>query len=649
MKVSRTDQANVRSATAASNAFPWQRAGACAFVVYVVTNLVLLNSFHVSELNASLQLNNLRTILQNSIRSGASSIGGSASSTLIDGKRKAARRRVLAAYLEPIDQSDWQIKPLPRRNTTASSLTEKTYPGVTSCTKLTEQWPVDEPPTDQDPFLPWIHDVFPTADGEFIQFVAQNRRRCQSGRAFSELKKFLQPNIALFQHVPVKRIDGDDEDETRYRLSTHEEADDDGMETRFICRFSNGEETLSVHNFDYDYHTYRKMYKSTFTEEGFDNHMIWSSQLLFKCPVPPSLVETVKSGSSVVDDYATLFVDVVPIRTPPRYGFPTQFLQPRFADVPKVGVDGEIDFDAEKEWGDSHILPRVEDSGRWENIPICKPSLMTYVEEDGDDTETDNKIAIRQEKEVESDSEGNEKRWNLIACAWTSASFHTRGERRHITDNVRRLREWAEFHFMTGFDQIVIYDNSEAQDEGEDTLEHVTDLFPGQITRINWPSKVCNNRPGTGDNKGERSSQYAAESSCRLRFGAHANWLGSFDIDEYLVPMGGYNTITDVLHDMDKEGKKVISFQSMRAWPRMDLLEEPKKFTENCPEGCFHPKVREDLTFLQTFNCDQEEPPRKNVMPAEKQIYRPDYVLLHFVHYSTITKVSQLNNPNPTE
>ena len=71
-----------------------------------------------------------------------------------------------------------------------------------------------------------------------------------------------------------------------------------------------------------------------------------------------------------------------------------------------------------------------------------------------------------------------------------------------------------------------------------DSLEPMTDLFPGQVTRINWPSKVCNNRPGTGDNKGERSSQYAAESSCRLRFGVHSNWIGAFDIDEYMVPMG---------------------------------------------------------------------------------------------------------------
>jgi hypothetical protein len=31
-------------------------------------------------------------------------------------------------------------------------------------------------------------------------------------------------------------------------------------------------------------------------------------------------------------------------------------------------------------------------------------------------------------------------------------------------------------------------------------------------------------------------------------------------------------------------------------------------------------------------------------MPAEKQIYRPDYVLLHFVHYSTVTVLSAANH-----
>ncbi len=602
MKRPRADPPHGRATTDDSNnKFPWHKAGASAFALYVLTNLLLLNSFHVSELNASLQFNRLHTILQNSITSGTGngSRGGSSTSTDIGESRntRSDERRALAAYIEPIHQSDWRIKPLPSRNVTASSLSKKTFPELTSCSKLPEQWPVDEPPTDQDPFLPWIHDVFPTADGTHIQFVAQNRRRCQSGRQFGELKTFLQPNIALFQHVPVKRIGGKDKAETRYRLSTHEEADDDGMETRFICRFSNGEETLSVYNFNYDWHSKRKGYKYTFTEEGFDNHMIWSSQLQFKCPVPASLVETVRSGSSVIDDYATLFVDIVPIRTPPRFGYPNQFLPPKYGKP--------YTFIAEEEWGDSHVLPRVEDSGRWANIPICKPSLMTYVGTD-DDAEASNQIATRQEKEVEENSDGIEtKRFELISCVWTSASFHTRGERRHITDNSRRLREWLEFHLMTGFDHVFVYDNSFAQDDDVDSLEPITDLFPGQVTRINWPSKVCNNRPGSGDNKGERSSQYAAESSCRLRFGAHANWIGAFDIDEYMVPMGKYTSMKDVVADAYSRGKQILNFRSMRAWPRKELLRyvsEILSFLALCDislHTCTHrPRHLQRLSFI---------------------------------------------------
>lgn len=43
-------------------------------------------------------------------------------------------------------------------------------------------------------------------------------------------------------------------------------------------------------------------------------------------------------------------------------------------------------------------------------------------------------------------------------------------------------------------------------------------------------------------------------------------------------------------------------------------------------------------TFLETFNADPVGLPREKYERAKKQIYRPDHVLSHFVHYSTITK-----------
>ena len=446
---------------------------------------------------------------------------------------------VLTAFIEPIHQEDWKVKPLPVRNVKASDLKKETFTRI-ACSTLPEQFPTNEEtaPTNKDPFLPWIHDVFPSADGKYVQFIAQNKRRCQSGIQMVEIKKFMQPNVALFQHVPVTRInyadshshsDADADASTgdvRYRISSHEEADEDAVETRFICRFKPSMiETLSVHNLNYDYHSVRKAYKATFTEEGFDNHMIWSSQLLFKCPVPKALQENIRLGTTVEGDYATQFVDLIPIRTPPRYGHPTTYLPPRL-------YHEKNSWDPKLEWGDHHILPKIEDSGRWENIPICKPSLMTYPDEGrtgptGIDPTDTTAIATQSHDAAMAQLAKKEEKKKLIACTWTSASFETRGGKTTVNDGDQRLLQWLEFNKLVGVDHVYIYDNTGAFSD-TNSLKPITDMFPGFVTRINWPAKICNNNPGNGDNKGERSSQYAATMSCQLRFGAHSDWLASF-------------------------------------------------------------------------------------------------------------------------
>ena len=244
---------------------------------------------------------------------------------------KDASAPVLTAYLETIDKGEWNVKPLPiRKNAKASLLKKQTYPQLKSCKNLASQWPVDNYPY-EDPFLPWIHDVFPSSDGTVIHFVAQNKRRCRTGDnpKSALIKHEMQPQVSLFQHVPVQRLTKNNT--TRYRLSSHEDADLDGMHTRFICRFKPSlQETLSTFRFDYNYAAYRKGYARPFTEEGFDNHIIWTSQLLFDCPVPKNLQEVVRNGHSVINDFATLFLDLIPIRTPPRYGLAVEFLPPKY-------------------------------------------------------------------------------------------------------------------------------------------------------------------------------------------------------------------------------------------------------------------------------------------------------------------------------
>ena len=87
------------------------------------------------------------------------------------------KTNILTAYVESPTTVDTTTKPLPIRNTKASQLLKIEYPHVTSCTTLMEDFPIDDYPTN-DPFLPWIHDYFPSLDGTQIQFIAQNKRRC---------------------------------------------------------------------------------------------------------------------------------------------------------------------------------------------------------------------------------------------------------------------------------------------------------------------------------------------------------------------------------------------------------------------------------------------------------------------------------------
>ena len=315
------------------------------------------------------------------------------------------------------------------------------------------------------------------------------------------------------------------------------------MITRFICRFKPSmEETLSVYNANYEWASTRKKHRRMFTLEGWDNNMAHTSQLIFLCPVPSSLVETKRTGNSVKDDSATLFVDVIPIRTPPRYGRPNEFLPPYYQQSfpKKLAKKNKKKFDSTVQWGDNHLLPRIEDSGRWENIPICKPSLMTYGNDHDKEEAKQEAAALKnaittKDKASVSQNQSPPKKHRLISCLWASTGYATRGNRFAINDGQRRLLEWITYNKLIGVDHFYLYDNSAAFSTGGDaSLKPIADMFPNDVTYINWPSQVCNNNPNNVDSVGERSSQYAAESSCRLRFGPHADWIIHFDIGALL-------------------------------------------------------------------------------------------------------------------
>lgn len=524
------------------------------------------------------------------------------------------------------------VVPLPTRTTTPDDLRIYRYPRFQSCHHdLPAKLPVDRGleqdllghtivynvgdhptpddypqreapycPVEADPFLPWIHDIFPHVDGTVMEIVAQNKRRCKTGKHFSKDLKRLEPQVSLLQPVSVQRItqdkaqklapelwkpNQDNPTTPRYRLAPFEESSEDGMFTRFICRyyglrFTENQppqsvmvgETLSIYPFNYEYVSYRKGKPTLITPKGKDTKFFWASVLRFQCPIPKELQSMVRKGETVLSDGTpTLHLEIVPIRTPPRYGTREVYFTEDLAGPQESWqLDGSFwknmtyqnqttrGFDARLRWGTKHVLPRVEASGRWSNLPVCQPPQLPPPRTTANQDNGDGPPPV--------DSSVTSKPHLLSACLWASASFRTRGKKdKPIRDTATRLIEWIEFHLMVGFDHIYVYDNSGAH-SNTTSLKPALDLFPpSRVTRIDWPSLICNNNIPAHDNTGERSTQYAAENSCRTRHAPFTEWIASFDTDEYLVPMGQHDSLRDVVMKAQRKKTNILTFRSSRA------------------------------------------------------------------------------------
>lgn len=458
-------------------------------------------------------------------------------------------------YEDPAAQIPKPKRPLPRRNVRSRDLTKHSFPQMnyssfqttySLCKRVPSLLPIDPFGTEiRDPYLPWIHDVFLSHDGTRVHVLAQNRRRCHTGKNHPAEMKYWEGQLALFQPVALKRLtnttDYNKEDTVEYRLSTHEEADSDALETRFRCRYKVIDyeqrtvtyqgETLSVYPFNYEFVNWRKK-KRTMLEDGKEQSMFWLSPLMFQCPIPETLLHHATMNR--------LLLNVIPIRTPPRRNDRDGFFFHK-------GHGGPMTFNASEAYGDEYVLENAKDSGRWENLPVCALEPLPEIAESYPSKKAEHILqsALSVEKSVVGNNHmpNTKKHHRLVACTWTSAIHQRRGNERRISDGKSRLREWIAFHLDAGFDHMYIFDNTGANstifrlkneldpDFGnvsgpltdayriKDDLSSVTDLFPtSKVTRIDWPATICNNNRPAHDDPGERSSQYAAEAACRVRY-----------------------------------------------------------------------------------------------------------------------------------
>ena len=415
---------------------------------------------------------------------------------------------VLTAYLEPPEtliEKEASDHPL-IRNTSMSRLRSVAFPNTNNCSTLMQNFPVDNFPL-EDPFLPWIHDYFPSIDGKLLRFVAQNRRKCDTGVDNVETMKFWAPQVSLFQGIPVveEQIATTEKTTqtgsainktTTYRLaSSFQEATHNA--TRFQCRFHHGSitmTTLSVFPFDYEFINWRKGMKSMIVAHGEkDKAMFWLSQLLFACPIPEefqsllssSTIESSKNEAN--DDQPALYVDLIPIRTPVRWNYLLPYDKTDIKDVETTSDRTSL----QQLFGRNHVLPPMDDAGRWQNLPICRRSDNSLLSpgKNGREQKLDQQvptIVTGQEKE---------KPYRLVACTWTSSSYHRRGDEDSVSDSAQRLREWIQFHLMVGVDHVYVYDNTDiVGNRNSSDIHDITRSFGQErVTYNSWKCKICNN------------------------------------------------------------------------------------------------------------------------------------------------------------
>jgi len=477
--------------------------------------------------------------------------------------------------------------------------------------------------------LPYVHDYFRTSisDRDSIVFVAQNMRRCDQGDFSDEPMEYWLNQVSLLQGVDIVK------ENSNIRVSnSYEEATD--TNTRFICRFQDGSETVSKYFFDYELIMGVKGY-STLVQAKRDHYVV-PSTILFHCPIPTSTTTTNTAVAQTATASPPMTFDLVVIQTITRDGFK---LNPETRDLfPDVSEPLERIYDIETllSTHQSNTMDVCDHDTDQHNGVVALRNLPLF-QPISDSPPTLYNLP-------KSDQSPHHYKHKIAACLWSSKSYRTRTNTK-FNNGDSRLIEWMEFHFMIGLDHVYLYDNSQ---DSADTLARAADLFgPEKITRIVWPHKICNNMAPGSKNPGERSSQYSAEASCLKRYGGEAEWMMTIDVDEYIIPMGDNNSLQDLLQQMEGRGVKVMNLASVRSKLRKELTVPVTRSTEtedvddinSCENVKPHVPCRvkmDNATFLEAYNCNvgyKEWGGR-----AQKQIFRTDYMIHHFVHYSVVTK-----------
>ena len=149
------------------------------------------------------------------------------------------------------------------------------------------------------------------------------------------------------------------------------------------------------------------------------------------------------------------------------------------------------------------------------------------------------------------------------------------------------LKEWIEFHLITGVEHFFMYDNGDTESSREILKSYIDNGLVTYIPFPEFPENILRSSYGK-KNFNKLSMQNLAMGDCVINYSKYFNWMVKIDIDEFLYPLPPYESLSDVFNLLDDKNVKGMSFRASRFGPSGQLtgsgLPVIETYTKRCPE-----------------------------------------------------------------
>lgn len=186
-----------------------------------------------------------------------------------------------------------------------------------------------------------------------------------------------------------------------------------------------------------------------------------------------------------------------------------------------------------------------------------------------------------------------------------------------LHDQANYLVQWIEFHRLVGFRKFVIYNTSDTDNRLSAILNIYTRKYPGLVDVVQWNFWNLS----LTDVTPTRYFQTGALHDCLVRYSDQSEWLGMFDLDEYIVPLHSYKTVSDYLYS--HFGRRIIGSVNLRS--QSFCTKNTDKYT---PE-------ENDITRL-TIERFTFRARHRYKGGREKYLYRPRFVQYLSIHQQLV-------------